>query len=114
MSSSQALAAVGLDAHAKQMIVLWDISKVGHVPGHAEPYELGRPPPVVLRHVTEYNIRCLRFSPYEDDRLMTCGKVCEAAPAVTDTFDQPPSGCSLLGLCDDSYSFVGQTGECHC
>jgi hypothetical protein len=73
--------------HAKQMIVLWDISKVGHVPGQAQAYELGRPPPLMLRHVTEYNIRCLRFSPYEDDRLMTCGKVEYVTP-----FDRVEAG----------------------
>ena len=29
---------------------------------------------VVARHVTEYNVKAIRFSPYEEGRLMTCGK----------------------------------------
>ena len=29
---------------------------------------------VVARHVTEYNVKAIKFSPYEEGRLMTCGK----------------------------------------
>ena len=29
---------------------------------------------VVARHVTEHNVKAIRFSPYEEGNLMTCGK----------------------------------------
>ncbi|KAK9823925.1 hypothetical protein WJX72_006401 [[Myrmecia] bisecta] len=60
----RSLLAVGLDTHAKQQIVLWDISKV----------PAGQKARVVTKHVTDYNIKCARFSPYEPDRLVACGK----------------------------------------
>ncbi len=31
-------------------------------------------PEVVARHTTEYNIKCIRFSAYEEDQLVTCGR----------------------------------------
>ena len=29
---------------------------------------------LVTRHPTEYNVKCLRFSLFEEDRLVTCGR----------------------------------------
>lgn len=72
---SKAMAAVGADSQGRQTIALWDISRLGHPQGREHPHDMGRAPPLVLRQSTEYNVRSLRFSPYEDDRLMTCGKV---------------------------------------
>jgi hypothetical protein len=31
-------------------------------------------PEVVTRHVTEYNIKAAKFSAYEEDHLVTCGR----------------------------------------
>lgn len=70
----QAMAAVGVDGQGRQSIVLWDISNVMSQHGDKKQH-LGRSPPLLLRQTTEYHVRCLRFSPYEDDHLMTCGKV---------------------------------------
>lgn len=61
----RALLAVGLDQHARQCVVLWDIAAVVAGSGGAS---------VVLRHVTDYNVKCARFSAYEADQFMTCGK----------------------------------------
>ena len=27
-----------------------------------------------MKHVTDYNIRCIRFSAYEEDQLVSCGR----------------------------------------
>lgn len=67
----RALLAVGLDAHAKQQIMLWDISQVAT---GAHMATGGAPPTLVLRSTTEYNVRRARFSAYEKDKLMTCGR----------------------------------------
>lgn len=29
---------------------------------------------VVAKHISDYNIKAVKFSPYEEGRLMTCGK----------------------------------------
>ena len=29
---------------------------------------------VVVRHTTDFNIRCMRFSTYEEDQLVACGR----------------------------------------
>lgn len=60
----RALAGVGLDSQSKQVVVVWDIS---HLP-------LGGKAEVVVRHVTEFNIRCIRFSLFEEDQLVACGR----------------------------------------
>ena len=56
---SRALAAVGLDSHGKQLIVVWDISGVIDGVSTAS---------VEVRQTTDFNVRRLRFSPYEEDR----------------------------------------------
>ena len=43
---------------------MWDISKTPH----------GGAAPMVLRHRTDYHVNCVRFSPFEEDHLVTCGK----------------------------------------
>ena len=60
----RALLGVGLDAHAKQQITLWDISEVRR----------HRKARVLLQSVTEYNIKRAKFSPYEADKFMTVGR----------------------------------------
>ncbi|MEW5311102.1 MAG: hypothetical protein WDW38_002844 [Sanguina aurantia] len=60
----RALVAVGLDHTARQTMVLWDISAAR---------ETGKVP-VVVRHPTEFNIKCVRFSEYAQDQLVTCGR----------------------------------------
>ena len=60
----RALLAVGFDGHGKQLIVVWDIS--GLRSGHRAE--------VVVKHATDYHVRRAKFSPFEEDRLMTCGR----------------------------------------
>ena len=60
----RALVGVGMDSQSKQLVVVWDIS---HLP-------LGGKAEVVVRHTTEYNIRCIRFSLFEEDQLIACGR----------------------------------------
>ena len=49
---------------------------------------------VVAKHISDYNIKAIKFSPYEEGRLMTCGKdsvrmfrlkVSDMAMAVSET-----------------------------
>ncbi|KAG1677552.1 hypothetical protein FOA52_014450 [Chlamydomonas sp. UWO 241] len=60
----RALAAVGQDAHNRQTIVVWDISKL----------RLGGMAEVVTRHTTDFNVRVLRFSEFEEDQLVAAGR----------------------------------------
>ncbi|KXZ51899.1 hypothetical protein GPECTOR_11g332 [Gonium pectorale] len=61
----RAVAAVGLDAHGRQSIALWNIAELRGPQGKVE---------LVTRHATEYNIKVLRFSAYQEDHLMTAGR----------------------------------------
>ena len=96
----RALAAVGLDALGRQTIVVWDISSLhASLMASADPQfrfdkentninligaNIGAlvsedgieedQPRVLVRHNTEYHVRRLRFSPFEEDHLMTCGR----------------------------------------
>ena len=60
----RALAAAGMDTQGRQLIAVWDISQS----------YVGGPSPSVLRHRTDYHVNCIRFSPFEEDHLVTCGK----------------------------------------
>ncbi|GIL93850.1 hypothetical protein Vretimale_214 [Volvox reticuliferus] len=61
----RAVAAVGLDVHARQTIALWNISEMRNPHRKIE---------LVSRHATEYNIKVLRFSAYQEDHLLTAGR----------------------------------------
>ncbi|KAG2447660.1 hypothetical protein HYH02_007576 [Chlamydomonas schloesseri] len=62
----RALAAVGLDGQSRQTIALWNIAELRAAGGpKAE---------LVTRHATEYNIKVLRFSAYQEDHLLTAGR----------------------------------------
>lgn len=61
---NRAVLAVGLDAHSKQQITLWDTSSV----------RTTRRADVLLRSTTEYNVRRAKFSAYEPDKFMTVGR----------------------------------------
>jgi WD40 repeat protein len=58
------LACVGKDSHNKEMITIWDISKVHR----------GEVPEIAARQTSEFNILCLKFSPIDNCRLVSCGK----------------------------------------
>ncbi|GFR42731.1 hypothetical protein Agub_g3650 [Astrephomene gubernaculifera] len=61
----RAVAAVGLDEHGRQTIALWNISEVRIPHGKVA---------LVTRHATEFNIKVLRFSAYQEDHLLTAGR----------------------------------------
>jgi hypothetical protein len=59
-----AVVAAGTDTSGRQMIAVWDIGAVTY----------GGFAPMTLRHRTDYHVNCVRFSPFEEDHLVTCGK----------------------------------------
>ena len=58
------LAAIGLDAKGRQVIALWDISQVFK----------GQKSSLTVKHVTNYNVVAIKFSPFESGKLLTCGR----------------------------------------
>ena len=60
----RAVVAAGTDTSGRQMIAVWDIGRVMR----------GGFAPMTLRHRTDYHVNCVKFSPFEEDHLVTCGK----------------------------------------
>ena len=60
----RALLGIGLDAHSRQQITLWDVGGV----------RSGKRATVVLKSTTEYNMKRAKFSAYEADKFMTVGR----------------------------------------
>ena len=60
------LASVGKDSHNKEMIIVWDITRIG-APG-------GGKPEIVAKQTSDFNIINLRFSPIDSSRMASCGK----------------------------------------
>ena len=58
------LACVGKDFHNKEMIIIWDISRIHR----------GEKPEIAAKQTSEFNILCLKFSPIDNNRLVSCGK----------------------------------------
>lgn len=58
------LASVGKDTHNKELITIWDISRV----------QRGDKPEIVARQTSEFNILALKFSPIDTTKLCSCGK----------------------------------------
>lgn len=58
------LVAVGLDSFSKQLIVVWDISKVRE----------SKKSPVVVKSTSEHNIKRVKFCVYEPEKFMTAGR----------------------------------------
>ena len=58
------MGAVGLDAKGRQVIALWDISDVLR----------GQKARLVTKQISNYNIVCLKFSPFEEGKLISCGR----------------------------------------
>jgi len=58
------LASVGKDTHNKEMIIIWDISKIAR----------GEKPEIAAKQTSDFNILCLKFSPIDNCRLVSCGK----------------------------------------
>eukprot|EP00820_Chromera_velia_P013434 Cvel_23925.t1-p1 / transcript=Cvel_23925.t1 / gene=Cvel_23925 / organism=Chromera_velia_CCMP2878 / gene_product=WD repeat-containing protein 90, putative / transcript_product=WD repeat-containing protein 90, putative / location=Cvel_scaffold2525:12366-27586(+) / protein_length=2254 / sequence_SO=supercontig / SO=protein_coding / is_pseudo=false len=57
-STSRGLAAVGSDGQRRTQIQIWDVSRAV----------------LVARQVSDFPISCLRWSPFEDLRLVSCGR----------------------------------------
>lgn len=60
------LACAGKDSHNKELLVVWDITRVG-APG-------GGKAEVVAKQTSDFNILALKFSPCDSSRLASCGK----------------------------------------
>lgn len=60
----RALLAVGCDPQGRQLIVLWDIAAV----------QSGGKCKYMAKHICDYNVRACKFSAFEEDNFMTCGK----------------------------------------
>jgi WD40 repeat protein len=58
------LASVGKDAQNKELIIVWDISKIHR----------NEKPEILARQTSEFNILSLKFSPVDNFRLVSCGK----------------------------------------
>ena len=58
------LACVGLDHMNKELIIIWDISRV----------QRGEKPEIVAKQTSEFNVIDLKFSPIDSTRLASCGK----------------------------------------
>jgi WD repeat-containing protein 90 len=58
------LAVVGKDSHNKELIAVWDISKV----------HKGEKPEMFAKQTSDFNILSLKFSPIDNYRLVSCGK----------------------------------------
>ena len=55
------LCTVGLESYNKEMIILWDISYIDDIK-------------VFLRQGSHFNVKCIKFSPFEQNILVSCGK----------------------------------------
>lgn len=55
------LATVGLESYNKELIILWNISSLDKIS-------------VLIRQASHFNITQLKFSPYDQDYLVSCGK----------------------------------------
>jgi WD repeat-containing protein 90 len=58
------LASVGKDSHNKEMIIVWDISRIHR----------NEKPDILARQTSDFNILSLKFSPIDNLRLASCGK----------------------------------------
>lgn len=58
------LASVGKDDRNKELIIIWDITRISR----------GEKPEIVARQTSDMNILCLKFSPVDNSRLVSCGK----------------------------------------
>ena len=58
------LAGCGKDSHNRELIVIYDISKITR----------GEKPEIIAKQTSEFNILCLKFSPIDSTRLTSCGK----------------------------------------
>jgi WD40 repeat protein len=58
------LAGCGKDSHNRELIVIYDISKVTR----------GEKPEIYAKQTSEFNILSIKFSPIDSNRLASCGK----------------------------------------
>lgn len=63
-ADGQLLASVGKDDKNKEIIVVWDLSGIYR----------NEKPQILARQTSHVNILCLKFSPYDAYRLVSCGK----------------------------------------
>ena len=58
------LAGCGKDSHNRELIVVYDISKI----------TIGEKPEIFAKQTSEFNILHIKFSPIDSSKLVSCGK----------------------------------------
>jgi WD40 repeat protein len=58
------LVAVGKDAKARELIMIWDIS----------PIPRGQKPELVAKQVSDFHINTIKFVPFDEGKLVSCGR----------------------------------------
>jgi WD40 repeat protein len=58
------LASVGKDERNKELIIVWDITRIAR----------GEKIEIIAKQTSDMNVLCLKFSPVDNTRLVSCGK----------------------------------------
>lgn len=61
------LAAMGFDTHHRTQIIVWDLTGMCTDSSRCSPI-------IIARQTCEYQIESMKFSPYEPNRIITCGR----------------------------------------
>jgi WD40 repeat protein len=68
----QLLCAVGKDAHHRVQIIVWNVNRAFVV--NAGKDAGGAPYPIIAKQISEFDVKRIKFSPYEDGNLVSCGR----------------------------------------
>ena len=65
---------------------------------------------VLAKHISDYNIKAIKFSPYEEGRLMTCGKdSVRMFRLKVNTFEPGHSATVLTHVTHSTCMVIGRT-----
>lgn len=59
------LATAGKDINNREQIVVWDVEGI---------YTENKPPTILAKQVSDFNILTLKFSPFDNLKMASCGK----------------------------------------
>jgi WD40 repeat protein len=68
----QMLCAVGKDAHHRVQVIVWNVARAYTGRGGAEAG--AAPYPIVAKQISEFDVKRIKFSPYEEGHLVSCGR----------------------------------------
>ena len=66
------LCAVGKDVHRRIQIIVWDVTRA--LDDNRAANSPGAPYPIVARQISEFDVRRIKFSPYEENNLVSVGR----------------------------------------